>query len=150
LDLAQSILEVLGQSYGNRGVNGWTYLGLVAISIAGALSAKELAQRRSRLGQRSIAALQKRKLLAAVLKRRVDEREETHEGHLMFHNGRYILTVTRTHDGEVLDTSEASFSSWDEVARHLESQTLLRVGDFKETAANFSSSGRATSARRST
>jgi hypothetical protein len=125
----QAILDALSKPYGRHGENGWFYLASVVIAVAGIFGARELLGRRSRFRKKSLRSLNEGKVLKASLQRDSGKGTERLEGELRWSGSRYLLRLLR--NGEAMGSPELAFVSWDEVARYLEANSVLRIADFK-------------------
>lgn len=134
MDIAQTVLDALSERYGSRGLTGWHYLIGTVVSIAGALSAKELYDRRSRFRRKSLGALIGGERLAASVVTQTDRGNEKTEAELSHSESQFILELIQTKASDSPRSNRLMFGSWDEVARYLEANTILRISDFKAPA----------------
>lgn len=110
-------------------VYGWVYVLAVFVSIGSALGTRELLARRKRLLGRTQALAASGPLVAAVvIGEQGDSRLVT--GTIRYAEGVYELTL-RESSGSTQRESKHAFPSIDRLGQYLESNTVLRLGDFK-------------------
>lgn len=111
------------------GMYGWVYVLAAAVSIGSALAARELLERRKRLLKNVNTRFANGPLTAAAVVEQ-NGRSRIIEGKVQTFGGTYELTLCES-AGSTRSESTHSFSSIEQLEQFLESNTVLRLGDFK-------------------
>src|SRR3569833_2526051 len=111
------------------GKNGWVYVFAVVISNGSALAARELLERQKRLLKNLNTRFANGPLTAAAVVEQ-NGRSRTIEGKVRASGGTYELTLCES-AGNTQTESTHAFSSIAQLEQFLESNTVLRLGDFK-------------------
>lgn len=114
---------------GRHGGYGWVYVLAFAFSIGSALAARELLGRRKRLLKNVNSRISTGPLTAAAI---VEQNGSSRiiEGKVQTFGGTYELTLCESADNTRSESTH-TFSSIEQLEQFLESNTVLRLGDFK-------------------
>ena len=132
MDIVQTILDALAERYGR--LTGWHHLIGAILSIAGTLAAKELYDRHSRFRRKSLVSLTAGERLVASVVTQTDQGTKKIEAELSRLESKFVLDLLQTNENDGPLSNRQTFGSWDEVARYLEANTVLRISDFKTPA----------------
>ena len=116
-------------SGGRRSAYGWVYfLGYVVVPLFGALAIKEVRARRKRLLQSTSAQIAAGPLRAVAVVEQANGSRRV-EGVFRSIEGGYELSLRDTVNSDSIDSTHL-FATVEQLEKDLESNTVLRLGDF--------------------
>ena len=127
----EAVIEFMTSYHsGSRGsAYGWVYfLGYVVVPLVGALAVKELRARRKRLLQSTSAQIAAGPLRAVAVVEQANGSRRV-EGVFRLIEGRYELSLRDTVNSESIESTHI-FETVEQLEKYLESNTVLRLGDF--------------------
>lgn len=114
---------------GSRALPGWVYMAAGAISLLSWLGAKELSARINRTKDEAKKTLFTHNTLKASAV--IDEGKTLVKATIDLKDEVYAVCISRYESSELMARDEMQFTSIEMVAQFLETQTILRLGDFK-------------------
>ena len=129
--LFQTIIDALSQGYGRRETPGWVYVIGAIISVASAISAKELVKKRKALRKAKVEKLETEVLKARLFSQDLGTEVE-YSGCLRKEANSYRLIIESHQDGVASIVADVTKDSLDEVAEYLRAETKFILADFKQ------------------
>jgi hypothetical protein len=127
--IGYTIVDFLSQSYGRRNVPGWIYLLGAAISVAGAISVKEITKKR-----KALKSVTEQKLLVCALHARIlsveDRIDVEYRAVLKKDLIGYRVSIDTGKDGNVEVVADVSKTTLNEIADFLRAETKFVLEDF--------------------
>ena len=128
--MESQIVEFLTTTHGRRGWYGWMYVIGYGAVILGALGTYELKIKRKSLHRSTVATAKVKSLCASAESSSPTEGAFKIQAEISDRDGGLHLLI-RTSRAGVLSDSAHCFGTPEELERYLETETVLRLGDFK-------------------